>query len=144
MPVKADSATRAGVDAVGAAGCAVAAGAALVAVSLGFVGVTEEDDGAGVDGPVDVTAEAMTRSIDELSAAHVASSSTPAVTKSACLSWLTGLTPTRAASVPTVVTWGDGLLSWSICADAAGFSQMVSARPTACAGQFDCALGDPR
>ena len=139
MPVNTDSAAVAGVGAVRAAGCA-----GLAALAMGFVGAAEETDEAGVDEPGDATAVARTRSIDELSVPHVASSSTFAVTNCACLSWLTWSTPTCAANAPTLVTWGDFALSRSVCAAAAGFSQMVSALPTACAGHCDCAPGDPR
>src|SRR5664280_333369 len=142
MPVNTDSAAVAGVGAVGAAGCV--GPAALVALAMGFVGTVEEADEAGVDEPGDATAVARTRSIDELSVPHVASSSTFAVTNCACLSWLTWSTPTRAANAPTLVTCGDGALSRSVWAAAAGFSQMVSALPTACAGHCDCAPDDPR
>ena len=136
MPVKADSAAMAGVSVVGGACCA--------AVALGLVAAVEEPDEAEVDEPVDATAEARTRSIDELSVPHVASSTTLEPTNCACLSWLTWSTPTRAANVPTLVTWGDGAPGRSDWATAAGFSQMVSALPTACAGHCDCAPGDPR
>src|SRR5450631_963471 len=150
MPVNTDSAATAGVSAVGAPACAAGPAAAFPAAP-GLVGAAKEVVGAGVAGVAgdggdgDATAEARTRSTDELLAPHVASSSTPAATNCACLSWLTGSRPTRADNVPTVATCDvEAVAGWPSCRVAAGFSQMVSARPTACAGQLDCAPGDPR
>src|ERR1039458_4559208 len=150
MPVNVDSAAMAGVSAVGAAACGAALAVVPDPAAPGLVGAAKEVVGAGVAGGVgvgDATAEARTPSTDELLAAHVASSSPPAATNCACLSWLTGSTPTRADSVPTVATWDvdvDGVADWPSWPVAAGFSQMVSARPTGCAGHFDCVPGDPR
>lgn len=128
------AAGEAGCDAAGALPLRVVAAGNEAAASEGTVGavVVESDD---------LTAEARTRSIDEMSAPHVASRSTPSATSCACLSWLTESTLTRAARAPTVASWE---VIGSICPAEAGFSQTVSARPTACAGQSDCGPGDPR
>src|ERR1019366_8359351 len=147
MPVNVDSAAMAGVSAVGAAACGAALAVVPDPAAPGLVGAAKEVVGAGGVGAGDATAEARTRSTDELLAAHVASSSTPAAPNCACLSWLTGSTPTRADSVPTVATRDgdvDGVADWPSWPVAAGLSPMGSARPTGWAGQVDCVPGDPR
>src|ERR1019366_6076520 len=133
MPVNVDSAAMAGVSAVGAAACGAALAVVPDPATPGLVGAAKEVVGAGVAGGVgvgDATAEARTRSTDELLAAHVASSSTPAATNCACLSWLTGSTPTRADSVPTVATRDgdvDGVADWPSRPVAGGFRPVGSA-----------------
>src|ERR1019366_935990 len=142
LPVNAAPPTLAGAGAAGAA-ASVAAAMALGPAAVIFAGAAAEDVEAAVAATGDATAEARTRSTDELLAPHVASNCTPAVTNCACLSWLTASTLTCAGSVPTRAPWdADGLACWSICPALAGLSQMVSARPTACAGQFDWSPGD--
>src|ERR1035437_2180933 len=143
LPVNAAPPTLAGAGA--GAGASIVAAAALGPAAVVFVGAAADDVEAGVAAAGDATAEARTRSTDELLAPHVASNCTPAVTNCACLAWLTASTLTCAGSVPTRAPWdADGLACWSICPALAGLSQMVSARPTAGARQFDCAPGDPR
>jgi len=57
-----------------------ASGGAMAAAALAFVGAVTEGVATGVAGVDDDTAEARTRSTDELLAPQVASASTPAAT----------------------------------------------------------------
>ena len=142
MPVNAAPAILGEALAAGEAGCGAAGALPPGVVAAGNeVAASEDTVGAVVVEPDDLTAEARTRSIDETSAPHVACRSTPWATSRACLSWPTESTLTRAARTPTIASWE---VNRSICPAEAGFSQTVSARPTACAGQSECGPGDPR
>jgi hypothetical protein len=77
MPVNVEAAATAEVPAAGEICCADVGACCAVAALAPRVGAADEEAiGAGAEGPVESTAEETTWSIDELSAPHVASSST--------------------------------------------------------------------